>query len=66
MPQRQSHLRLPVETVLVERLAQVPDLHLGMDAVLIDDGAYASDPGKNRLDVLPPTVEVMLTNYEPK
>ena len=46
-----SRLRHPVEAVLTERLAHVADLHLGMDAVLIDDSVHTPESGKYRLDI---------------
>lgn len=45
------NLQHPVEPVLAERLAHVTDLHLGMGAVLIDDGVHASKSWYYRLDV---------------
>lgn len=46
-----SDLQHPVEPVLAERLAHVPDLHLGMDPALINDGVHAPESGNFCLDV---------------
>ena len=50
--------------MLAERLTHVPDLHLGMDTARIDDGVHAPESWYYRLGFIPPTVEIMLTNYE--